>query len=58
MAAHNFTLMGYRRYDVKAVEGDHEILPLPDSSLGLMKNSIKDEGQRLGNMRPVPVMRP
>lgn len=50
VAAHNFTLMGYRRYDVKAVEGDHEILPQPESSLGLMKNSIKDEGQRLGTM--------
>ncbi|MBM0490533.1 NAD-glutamate dehydrogenase [Aeromonas jandaei] len=50
VAAHNFTLMGYRRYDVKAVEGDHEILPQASSSLGLMKNSIKDEGQRLGNM--------
>ncbi|UBO75817.1 NAD-glutamate dehydrogenase [Aeromonas rivuli] len=50
VAAHNFTLMGYRRYDVKAIEGDHEILPQPDSSLGLMKNSIKDEGQRLGTM--------
>ena len=43
--------MGYRRWgDVKAVGGDHEILLLPESSLGLMKNSIKDEGQRLGNM--------
>lgn len=50
VAAHNFTLMGYRRYDVKAVEGDHEILPQADSSLGLMKNSIKEVGQRLGNM--------
>ena len=30
--------------------GDHEILPQPESSLGLMKNSIKDEGQRLGTM--------
>ncbi len=50
VAAHNFTLMGYRRYDVKAVEGDHEILPQASSSLGLMKNSIKEVGQRLGNM--------
>ncbi len=50
VAAHNFTLMGYRRYDVKAVEGDHEILPQARSSLGLMKNSIKEVGQRLGSM--------
>lgn len=58
VAAHNFTLMGYRRYDVKAVEGDHEILPQPDSSLGLMKNSIKDEGSAWAPCRPVPVTRP
>ncbi|PJG58650.1 NAD-glutamate dehydrogenase [Aeromonas cavernicola] len=50
VAAHNFTLMGYRRYDVQAIGGDHEILPQASSSLGLMKNSIKEVGQRLGDM--------
>ncbi|ALP39436.1 NAD-glutamate dehydrogenase [Aeromonas schubertii] len=50
VAAHNFTLMGYRRYDVKGVEGDHEITPVAGSSLGLMKNSIKEGGMRLGTM--------
>lgn len=50
VAAHNFTLMGYRRYDVKTVEGDHEITPVAGSSLGLMKNSVKEGGMRLGAM--------
>lgn len=35
----NFTLMGYRSYDVKAVKGDIKLEPNINSSLGLMKNS-------------------
>ena len=33
---HHFTLLGYRRYDLKRVEGDMELIPQMDSSLGLM----------------------
>ncbi|MCW8832501.1 MAG: NAD-glutamate dehydrogenase, partial [Colwellia sp.] len=39
LAANNFTLMGYRSYDVKAVKGDIKLEANMDSSLGLMKNS-------------------
>ncbi|MDT0594220.1 NAD-glutamate dehydrogenase [Glaciecola petra] len=47
---HNFTLMGYRYYDVKAVEGDHRWCPNNDSSLGLMKNSISNRERLLSNV--------
>ncbi|MGB3726775.1 MAG: NAD-glutamate dehydrogenase [Glaciecola sp.] len=47
---HNFTLMGYRYYDVKAIEGDHRWCPQNDTSLGLMKNSISDRDRLLSNV--------
>ncbi|MFQ3250621.1 NAD-glutamate dehydrogenase [Glaciecola sp.] len=47
---HNFTLMGYRYYDVKAIEGDHRWIPDNKSSLGLMKNSINDRERVLKNL--------
>ncbi|MBT1449689.1 NAD-glutamate dehydrogenase [Glaciecola sp. XM2] len=47
---HNFTLMGYRYYDVKAIEGDHLWVSDNDSSLGLMKNSISDKERLLSQM--------
>ena len=39
IADDNFTLMGYRHYEVEPVKGDHKIEGVADSSLGLMKNS-------------------
>ena len=33
---HHFTLLGYRRYDLRKVEGDLELIPDTSSSLGLM----------------------
>ena len=42
----NFTLMGYRSYDVKALKGDVALEANVKSSLGLMKNS-KGTKQRL-----------
>ncbi|MGL5287708.1 MAG: NAD-glutamate dehydrogenase, partial [Aeromonas sp.] len=50
VASDNFTVMGYRSYEVKAVKGDHEISPVAGSSLGLMKNSEHKKGIRLGAM--------
>lgn len=50
LADHNFTLMGYRYYDVKAVEGDHRWIPDNESSLGLMKNSINDKERLLSKL--------
>lgn len=40
---HNFTLMGYRYYDVNAIEGDYKWSPINDSSLGLMKTRLATE---------------
>jgi len=39
LACNNFTLMGYRSYEVNAVKGDIKLDANVDSSLGLMKNS-------------------
>jgi len=39
LAENNFTLMGYRSYDVQAVQGDIKLEANMESSLGLMKNS-------------------
>ncbi len=39
VANNNFTIMGYRSYDVKAVKGDISLEADVASSLGLMKNS-------------------
>ena len=50
LADHNFTMMGYRYYDVKAIEGDHRWIPDNDSSLGLLKNSINDHERLLSRL--------
>jgi glutamate dehydrogenase len=39
VADNNFTLMGYRSYDVEVLKGDVALEAKVDSSLGLMKNS-------------------
>ncbi len=50
MADGNFTLMGFRSYDVVAIEGDHRWVPKNDTSLGLMKNSISDRDRLISRM--------
>jgi glutamate dehydrogenase len=50
VADHNFTLMGYRRYNVSAIEGDYELVPEPESSLGLMRKAQHSEGLRLSSL--------
>ncbi len=47
---HNFTMMGYRYYDVKAIEGDHRWIPQNDTSLGLLKNSVNDRERLLSRL--------
>ena len=42
VADHNFTMMGYRYYEVKAVKGDYRWVPNNDSSLGLMRRSASE----------------
>lgn len=49
---HNFTLMGYRYYEVKAIEGDYRWCPVEDSSLGLMKNSMSKRDRLLSRLPP------
>ncbi|MGJ8693895.1 MAG: NAD-glutamate dehydrogenase [Thalassotalea sp.] len=41
LADNNFTLMGYRSYDIKKVKGDITLTANLDTSLGLMKNAKK-----------------
>lgn len=50
LADHHFTLMGYRYYEVNAVDGDHLWHPVNDSSLGIMKNSIRNRDRRISNL--------
>ncbi|NDV91270.1 NAD-glutamate dehydrogenase [Alteromonas sp. 345S023] len=49
---HNFTMMGYRYYEVKAIEGDHRWIPDNDSSLGLLKNSVHNRERLLSRLPP------
>ncbi|WP_350996846.1 NAD-glutamate dehydrogenase [Shewanella sp. TB7-MNA-CIBAN-0143] len=43
---HHFTLLGYRYYDLKRVEGDVELVPNIESSLGLMNRSKTSHSER------------
>ncbi|WP_019935335.1 NAD-glutamate dehydrogenase [Oceanimonas smirnovii] len=52
VANHNFTLMGYRRYHISAIEGDYELVPDHDTSLGLMRNMQHSDGLRLSSLTP------
>ncbi|WP_416304840.1 NAD-glutamate dehydrogenase [Neptunicella sp. SCSIO 80796] len=46
----NFTLMGHRGYESKAIKGDYRWVPDRESSLGLMKKSISDRDRLLSNI--------
>ena len=50
LADHHFTLMGYRYYEVSALDGDHFWHPKNDTSLGIMKNSIRNRDRRMSNL--------
>ena len=47
---HNFTLLGYRHYDIEAIKGDHIITPDASTSLGIMKNSVNNSGYSFANL--------
>ncbi|MCH1931248.1 NAD-glutamate dehydrogenase [Shewanella sp. A25] len=52
---HHFTLLGYRQYDLKRVEGDVELVPNLESSLGLMNKQPKaqpEQGLLLSSFSP------
>ena len=50
VAHNNFTLMGYRSYDVKAVKGDIKLEGNFESSLGLMKNSTVTKNRLISSL--------
>ncbi|RKF20203.1 NAD-glutamate dehydrogenase [Alginatibacterium sediminis] len=49
---HNFTLMGYRYYALKAVKGDYILSGAPESSLGLYKNIAAGQPVKLSTYTP------
>src|SRR5690606_5549747 len=53
LAQDNFTLMGYRRYDLKPVEGDYVIRQNVESSLGLMRKSATNKDRLVSSLPEV-----
>ncbi len=49
----NFTLMGYRQYELSPVQGDYQLKGLMDTSLGLMKNATEEHTRLLSDMPEV-----
>ena len=49
----NFTLMGYREYELSPVQGDYELKGKMDTSLGLMKNSTEEHSRLLSELPEV-----
>lgn len=50
LADDNFTLTGYRSYELAPVEGDYELKQVKDSSLGLMRNSVSEKGRLISSL--------
>lgn len=46
----NFTLMGYRQYDLSPVQGDYQLKGKIEGSLGLMKNSTEEHSRLLSEL--------
>ncbi|GAA77778.1 NAD-glutamate dehydrogenase [Pseudoalteromonas fuliginea] len=49
----NFTLMGYREYELSPVQGDYQLKGKMDTSLGLMKNSTEEHTRLLSELPEV-----
>ncbi|MUK50953.1 NAD-glutamate dehydrogenase [Aliivibrio fischeri] len=47
---HNFTLMGYKNFDLQAVEGDHELVPTQEEGLGLFSLASRIHTTKLSEM--------
>ncbi|WP_025822184.1 NAD-glutamate dehydrogenase [Shewanella marina] len=43
---HHFTLLGYRQYDLKKVEGDIELVPNMKTSMGLLNRPDKEHSEQ------------
>ncbi|BDF94442.1 MULTISPECIES: NAD-glutamate dehydrogenase [Pseudoalteromonas] len=53
LAKDNFTLMGYRQYDLIPVQGDYQLKGKIEGSLGLMKNSTEEHSRLLSDLPEV-----
>ncbi|MBQ4857433.1 NAD-glutamate dehydrogenase [Pseudoalteromonas sp. MMG007] len=53
LAKDNFTLMGYREYELCPVQGDYQLKGKMDTSLGLMKNSTEEHSRLLSELPEV-----
>ncbi|QCU74297.1 NAD-glutamate dehydrogenase [Pseudoalteromonas distincta] len=53
LAKDNFTLMGYREYELSPVQGDYQLKGKMDTSLGLMKNSTEEHTRLLSELPEV-----
>ncbi|MBQ4832458.1 NAD-glutamate dehydrogenase [Pseudoalteromonas sp. MMG010] len=53
LAKDNFTLMGYRQYELSPVQGDYELSGLMDTSLGLMKHTTEEHSRLLSELPEV-----
>src|SRR5690606_35080604 len=53
LAQANFTLMGYGRYDLKAVDGDYVIRQVTDSSLALLRKSANNKERLVSSLPEV-----
>lgn len=49
----NFTLMGYRQYELSPVQGDYQLKGVMDTSLGLMKNTDAEHTRLLSELPEV-----
>lgn len=50
LGTNNFTLMGYRQYELTAVKGDYELVGVRGTSLGMMKNSEEEKVRLLSDL--------
>jgi glutamate dehydrogenase len=49
----NFTLMGYRQYELSPVQGDYQLSGVMETSLGLMKNTTEEHTRLLSELPEV-----
>ena len=53
LVSDNFTLMGYREYELSPVQGDYQLKGKMDTSLGLLKNSTEEHTRLLSELPEV-----
>ncbi len=50
LGKHNFTFMGYKEYDLVAVEGDHELRPTKEKGLGIFSLDSRLRSVKLSDL--------